>query len=37
MQSELSIAERELMAYRAYAGIAVHDYEGFRRIAASPK
>jgi hypothetical protein len=37
MQSELSIAERELMAYRAYAGIAVHDYEGFRRIAASQK
>jgi hypothetical protein len=23
--------------YRAYAGIAIHDYEWFRRIAAAPK
>jgi hypothetical protein len=37
MEAELSSAESEFMAYRAYAGIAIHDYASFRKIASALK
>jgi hypothetical protein len=33
MEGELAPAENDLAAYRAYAGIAIHDYASYRRIA----
>jgi hypothetical protein len=37
MERELADAERDFTAYRAYAGIAIHDYASYRKIADGAK